>query len=459
MTSLSLTAEQHRQLRDHLLTGDGLEAVAVALCGRASAGGRHRLLVRRIVPIPHERCRRAPDSLTWPTDALRPLIAEAEACGGAILKVHSHPGGYPDFSWVDDRADADLFPSIAAAVGDAAGPHASAIMLPEGVLFGRAMLPEGGSRPLDGITIIGDDIVTFGAPTADGDEPAAAIANRQAFGPGMVARLRRLRIAVVGCSGTGSLVIEMLARLGVGELVLVDPQGVEHRNLNRIVGAELADAEDGRSKADVHAERIERMGFRTRCTPLTTAVEDRGTIRLLGTCDIVIGCLDQLEPRNLLTRLATYYLQPYLDLGVRLVADGKGGIDAVCGGVHYVQPGYSPLDARGVYALEDLRAEGLRRRDPIAYQRQLAEKYVRGVPQESPPVISVNAMIAATAINDLLARLHPFRTMGNRHSSLTVNLMEMDITPRRHHERDPELIRHVGRGDVLPLLGIPAAAA
>ena len=46
-----------------------------------------------------------------------------------------------------------------------------------------------------------------------------------------------MSIAVVGCSGTGSPVIEQLARLGVGRLVLVDPDRVEEKNLNRIVNA------------------------------------------------------------------------------------------------------------------------------------------------------------------------------------------------------------------------------
>ena len=48
-------------------------------------------------------------------------------------------------------------------------------------------------------------------------------------------KLQNLSVAVVGCSGTGSPVIEQLARLGVGRLLLVDPDVVKVKNLNRIL--------------------------------------------------------------------------------------------------------------------------------------------------------------------------------------------------------------------------------
>ena len=48
--TLSLTRGQHAELMAHLFPGDGLEAVAVALCGHRCGSDRHKLLVRRVVP-------------------------------------------------------------------------------------------------------------------------------------------------------------------------------------------------------------------------------------------------------------------------------------------------------------------------------------------------------------------------------------------------------------------------
>src|SRR4051794_20117702 len=96
---LKMTGRQHSSLFTHLFPGDGCEAVAIALCGRRVDAGSSSLLVHKIVPIPHKECHvRNPDRITWPTDRLLPLLGDAAKQGLAILKIHSHPGWYAQFS-------------------------------------------------------------------------------------------------------------------------------------------------------------------------------------------------------------------------------------------------------------------------------------------------------------------------------------------------------------------------
>jgi hypothetical protein len=66
-----------------------------------------------------------------------------------------------------------------------------------------------------------------------------------------------------------------------------------------------------------------------------------------------------LEGRQLLNRIAVFYSIPYFDVGVRLVADGAGGVSHICGSVHYLQPDGSSLVSRGVVTEPGLRAEVL----------------------------------------------------------------------------------------------------
>src|SRR5580693_1907281 len=111
--SLRITQTDHAALKRHLLPGDGLEAVAVALCGRRRGESRHCLTVRSVVPIPYDECKvRTPDRITWSTQRLVPLLEAASRDDLAILKIHSHPGGYADFSEVDDASDSDQFASV-----------------------------------------------------------------------------------------------------------------------------------------------------------------------------------------------------------------------------------------------------------------------------------------------------------------------------------------------------------
>src|ERR1039458_1151190 len=103
---LRLSQKDHIALREHLLPGDWLEAIAVALCGRRRSRSNHCLTVRSIVPIPYDECKeRTPDRVTWSTQRLIPLLEEAGRRDLAILKIHSHPGGYSQFSSVDDESD------------------------------------------------------------------------------------------------------------------------------------------------------------------------------------------------------------------------------------------------------------------------------------------------------------------------------------------------------------------
>ena len=450
-TTLTLTKQHHDVLMRHLFPEDGFEAVAIALCGRRQGEERERLLVHRVVPVPYDACSlRTPHRVTWSTELLPPVLEEAERFGWAIVKIHGHrEAAY--FSDVDDVSDRALFPSIHAWTEN--GPHASAILLKSGRMIGREVDGDGRFRPLSSMNVVGEDLPfwPFGAKPEGVPEFGRRVA--QTFGAGTYDRLRNLRIGVVGCSGTGSPVIEQLARNCVGTLVLVDPDQVEEKNLNRILNAGMEDARQGRYKVDIAADAVSRMGLGTTVETHPRSLFDPEAVLAVASCDVVFGCMDSIDGRHLLNKLATFYLVPYFDLGVKLEADGQGGVDQVCGTVHYLQPGGSSLLSRHVYTMEQVRSAGLLRTDPVAYRKQLEEGYIRGVQEDRPAVIQLNSLIASLGVNELLARLHPYRLDPNddyavHRLSLSHGIYE--------HENDgepcPMLARHVGRGDVVPLL-------
>jgi hypothetical protein len=452
---LRLTSRQHSVLKAHLFPGDGLEGVALALCGRR-AGTDQSVLVKTIVPIPYSDCRRSTDNVTWTTTRLVPLMTEAMENNLAILRIHSHPDGFPWFSTIDDESDAKIFSSVFSFT-DTEDPHVSAIMLPGGKIVGRAVSSSGESVPLSCVAVVGDDL-EFWYPT-DARPPSPGFARRHAqlFGEGTTEKLRRLSIAVIGCSGTGSIVIEQLARLGVGRLVLVDPDRVEEKNLNRILNAGKEDAYLGRLKVQVMARAIARMGLGTEVRLIGENLFNPASVRAVSGCDVVFGCMDTAEGRDLLNRLATFYLLPYFDMGVRLDAGMEGKIDEVCGAVHYVQPEGSSLLQRGVYTLEHVKAEGLKRTNPEEYKAQLRDGYIRGVQEERPAVISVNMQIASIAVNEFLARLHPYRYDPNADfATVRTSFIQGETYREGDTDSSPAFDRYVGRGDLRPLLDMPA---
>ena len=379
---IRLTGHQYCDLRRHLFPGDGKEAVAVALCGRTASLGSEVLLFHRMECIPYEMCERREDRIQWPPTFVEPFFRAAAKDDFAIVKVHSHPGGYGRFSRTDDDSDRTLFDSVYGWV-DGDRPHASAIMLPDGRMRARQVLPGGVFGQVRHVQVVGDDVVFW----SEGCEPAIpgfAERHAQLFGPGTTSLLQRLRVGVVGCSGTGSPVIEQLVRLGVGEVVLVDPDRVEKRNLNRILGAAADDAARRRLKVDVIERNIGCMGLGTRVRKYAANVQAREAMQAVAACDLVIGCMDSLSGRHTLARLARYYVLPYIDVGVKLEALEDGTINQVAGSVHYLQPTGLDLVDRGVFSLEDLEAEDLLRSNPDEYRDRRARGYVRGVRVDRP---------------------------------------------------------------------------
>jgi hypothetical protein len=369
--------------------------------------------------------------------------------------LHSHPSGYAAFSPIDDQSDREFFASVFGWT-DSDEIHASAIMLPDGKIFARTVDSSGRYSALDLVSVAGTDIHFWYSDPETTHRPGFVQRHAQLFGTETVARLQRLSIAVIGCSGTGSPLIEMLARLGVGRLVLVDPDRVETRNLNRIYNATREDAVLCRLKVEVTGRAIARMGLGTDVELFAMDLATRDAIRAVAACDVVFGCMDGARGRNLLNRLASFYSLPYFDLGVRLDADGSGGITDAAGAVHYVEPDGISLLEREAYSQEQLRAEVLKFTDPTEYERQRRARYIKNADEDRPAVISINTQISATAVNEFLARLHPYRTTGNEEfAAMRTSFIHGTVFNEQLDGPARWSSQHVGRGDTDPILDMP----
>jgi hypothetical protein len=450
--SVRMTSEHQSQLMNHLFPGDGCEAVALLLCGRRESDSRPALVVRKVVPVPYELCSiRTPDRVQWSTDVLDELIPEIWKSNASVVKVHCHPTGFDCFSEVDDFSDQELATSLDGLLGEGR-LHGSLVLLPDGCLFGRTL--QGGriGDDLRSILVVGSNIEVWSRLSVEEREDDKR--TRQAFGAGTVRALRSLQVAVIGCSGTGSVVIEQLARLGVGGFVLVDPDHVEHKNLNRILNATWEDAEQGTAKVEVCRRTIESLGRGQRPIPLCMNLDTPEAVRAVAECDVVFGCVDTAEGRNLANRIAAYYQQPYIDVGVSLAANGSGGISTISGAINYYAPGQQSLLERGAITEAQIRAEETKRTNPERFAELRRQKYIQGVEVDRPAVISVNTFFAALAVNEFLSRIHAFRNVDNdEFGTVRGDLCESALLREPSLLSTGHLSRYIGLGDQSPLLG------
>jgi len=456
--SIRITEAHYDQLMQHLHSGDGKEAVAFALCGRAEFKNDQKLLVNEIIIVPYEACSiRKVDQVTWSSNVLQPVLEKAKRNNFGVIKFHSHPTGYASFSETDDISDRALFPKIYSWF-DSDNPNASAILLADGTVIGRVVDKFGEFSPIDSFWKIGNEISDLLHTNKTSNKLLPKFSKRlsQTFGDKTFNQLSRLKIGIVGCSGTGSQVIEQLVRNGVGNLVLVDPKTLNDGNLNRITNSKAEDVAADKPKVYMFEDAIKRIGIGTVVDVYYKDLFNPEVIRALSVCDVIFGCMDSVDGRHLLNKLATFYLLPYFDIGVKLVSDGQGGISTACMQCHYIQPSKSSLFSRGVYTLKQLEAASLYRTDRKAYESQWKDGYIDGVNIDRPAVITVNSLISSFGVDNFLSRIHPYKRVNNKDMALIrVSLTDMLLIKSGESEPCDMFINYVGIGDINPLLNSP----
>lgn len=456
MKQLRVSEKDYNMLQEHLYPGDGKEAIAFALCGRLEMENFVCFTVHKVLLIPHELCKtRRSDLIEWPSTYIEDLLMEAGKKKLSVLKIHSHPNGYEEFSMTDNECDRDLFRSIYGWVDDTF-QHLSCVMLPNGKIFGRVIPEDLNFSRIDKIMVVGNKIDIW-ENAMTGGLSEIDLRNLQAFGERTIQLLKRMKVAVIGCSGTGSVVIEQLVRLGIGELILVDDDRVEHKNLNRILNTIETNATDKQYKVDVLKARLEQVGFGTKFDLVKNNICDsKSDLRKIASADFIFGCTDTVESRHFVNQLSTYYLLPYIDIGVMLRADGNHGISKIIGATHYIQPKGSSLITRGVYTMEDFKSERMRRIDPEGYKNLLDEKYIKGAGEiESPAVISVNMQIAAIAVNEFLNKIDPYKSCDDMDNAI-IRMLISDNIFENENDGDPDdyLALSAGLGDRDHFIGL-----
>jgi tRNA threonylcarbamoyladenosine dehydratase len=142
---------------------------------------------------------------------------------------------------------------------------------------------------------------------------------RRLYGDAGYARLRALRVAVVGLGGVGSWAVEALARCGVAELVLIDMDHVAESNINRQIQATGTTL--GMAKGEALAERVAGIHPGCHVRLVDDFVSADNWPALLPTpVDALIDACDQVRAK---TAMAAWALRERLPMVCCGAAGGK----------------------------------------------------------------------------------------------------------------------------------------
>lgn len=125
--------------------------------------------------------------------------------------------------------------------------------------------------------------------------PARYQRNRQTITMNGQLALFRSRVAVIGCGGLGGYVIEQLTRLGVGQIVAIDPDVFEEHNLNRQLLATPGNL--GLAKVEAARQRAGEINPAVTLIPVREAFGTANGCDLLQGVKIAVDALDNIPAR------------------------------------------------------------------------------------------------------------------------------------------------------------------
>ncbi len=112
------------------------------------------------------------------------------------------------------------------------------------------------------------------------------------------ARLLSSRAAVIGCGGLGGWIVEILARAGVGEMVVVDGDVFADNNLNRQLFCDESNI--GQAKSRTAAERAKKVNGAVELTIWDEYLTPENAGDILAGCIVAIDALDGNKSRSAL---------------------------------------------------------------------------------------------------------------------------------------------------------------
>ncbi len=316
----------------------------------------------------------------------------ARGQGLGIVLAHTHPfaDGVPSFSRIDDAGEIEIKAYL-----DRRAPGIDHLALVVGRHGCRCRQLGGG---MDVAVWEVGETVRLLSDTGIAASDAAHDRQIRAFGAPGQAVVSRLRVIVVGAGGTGSVVLQQLAHLGIRDITVIDPDVVDKTNLNRLVGARPTDV--GTPKVEVARRTVLAINPNAVVHAVRADVVDDSVARTLPAFDFAFLCTDSHASRAVVGQVAYQHLVPTIDMGVSITV-GSAGVEYVNGRVQMLAPGLTCLSCTRALDGEQIRREMM---TPV---QRAADPYVQGVQEPQPAVISLNSTMASLAVTMFLGAVTP----------------------------------------------------
>ncbi len=142
-----------------------------------------------------------------------------------------------------------------------------------------------------------------------------------ALGKGSQEKLRKASVAVVGLGALGGISAELLARAGVGNLLLIDRDVVELSNLQRQLL--YSEGDIGKPKAEAALHRLKAINSGIEMEFSITDINHKNIEKVLKNCSLILDCTDNFSTRYLINDFSRKTKVPWI---YAAAIEGKGAL-------------------------------------------------------------------------------------------------------------------------------------
>ena len=322
------TAEADSISSEHLLQHYRSDKSQEDLCfalWRPSTGRLRRAALIDEIILPQKSERILHGNTSFEPNYLSRVAKIAIKKKAGIAFMHSHPSpGWQGMSVPDVEAERDVLAYPAGATGL---PLVGLTIGTDGYWSARFWERDGGQmrhRWCEKVRVVGPQFYKIYANDNIAPPPLRKEALKRTFdtwGSESQNTIARLKVGIVGLGSVGGIVAEAIARIGIAQVTLIDPDKVEEHNLDRLLYGTAKDV--GKLKVDLAARAMRRNATaeKIQIKTLPFSVHDEAAYKAALDCDILFSCVDRPVARDVLNYIAQAHLIPVIDGGIAVEAD------------------------------------------------------------------------------------------------------------------------------------------
>ena len=302
------------------------EDLCFALWRPSTGQSRRTALIDEII-LPKNRERTLHGNASFEPDYLARVVKVACKKKAGLAFMHSHPGpGWQGMSGADVEAERDVLAYPAGATGL---PLVGLTIGSDGYWSARFWERDGGQmrrHSCGKVRVVGPQSYEIYFDDDIAPPPLRKEVLKRTFdtwGRESQNTIARLKVGIVGLGSVGCIVAEAIARIGIVQVTLIDPDKVEEHNLDRLLYGTVRDI--GKLKVDLAAQAMRRNATANeiQITVLPDSIHDEAAYKAALDCDILFSCVDRPVPRDVLNYIAQAHLIPVIDGGIAVETDRR----------------------------------------------------------------------------------------------------------------------------------------